>query len=313
MIHIANEEIMLLLDEKVFFFNEEGCYTSIPAKEAKKKNFRNLAFDRNSRTFTYNEPHVLLSGNDSKLISIKEDVISRAILCLTEGETSKDFEKYIFHYQNLISQKSYPIQDLKNMIIRKKAKKYIFFNNQGIIETLNQTEIMKSDVINLKVSINGTLYFSNIDTISFNTTEFINRVILTMAYCQLKNGDTIEDLKRYYHNSNITKKEPLKLNELDYFVTKISQPRFIRMPENPNADTFDYIYVEVNLAITWKCDKKDYFIKNKKAINKMVLNKIEKSKQYQKYNIPINFLNLARLSFKNQRRMIEYVFDLKII
>lgn len=303
--------MMLLLDGKVFFFNENGYYTSMSAKEAKKKNFKNLSFDRNSRTFSYKKPYILLFDDNLKLISIKEDVISRAILCLAEGETSKDFEKYIFHYQNLISQKSYPIQDLKNMVIRKKSKKYIFFNNDVVIETLSQTGIMKSDVINLCVNIYGILYFSDIEINRFNSTEFVNSVFLTMAYCKLKNSDTIEDLKRYYHNLNLQKKEPLK--ELDYFVTKIGQPQYIRVPENTNVSTFDYIYVEVNLAITWKYDKKEYYIKNKEAIDNMVTNKIEKSKKFQKYNIPINFLNLARVSLKNQRRMLEFVFDLKII
>ena len=130
-----------------------------------------------------------------------------------------------------------------------------------------------------------------------------------MAYCKLKNGDTIEDLKQYYHNSSFQKREPL--TELDYFVTKIGQPQYIRVPENTNTNTFDYIYVEVNLAITWKYDKKEYYIKNKKAIDKMVTDKIEKSKKFQNYNIPINFLNLTRVSLKNQRRILEYVFDLK--
>ena len=309
MLHIANDEIMLLLDEKVFFFNENDYYTSMSVKEAKKKNFKNLSFDRNSRIFTYNKPYILLFDDNLKLISIKEDVISRAILRLVEGETPKDFEKYIFHYQNLISQKSYPIQDLKNMVIRRKSEKYIFFNNEEVIETLNQTEILKSDVINLCVTISGTLYFSDIEINKFNSTEFVNRVFLTMAYCKLKNGDTIEDLKQYYHNSSFQKREPL--TELDYFVTKIGQPQYIRVPENTNANTFDYIYVEVNLAITWKYDKKEYYIKNKEAIDKMVTDKIEKSKKFQKYNIPINFLNLTRISLKNQRRILEYVFDLK--
>ena len=43
----------------------------------------------------------------------------------------------------------------------------------------------------------------------------------------------------------------------------------------------------------------------------MVTDKIEKSKKFQNYNIPINFLNLTRVSLKNQRRILEYVFDLK--
>ena len=311
MLQITNDEILLLFDGKAFFFNEGGYYTSMPAKEARKKNFKNLSFDRNSRTFSYTPPHITLYDSDANLIETKKEAISRAILRLTEGENSNDLAKYIFHYQNLISQKSYPIQDLKNMVIRKIGKKYIFFNNDGIIETLNQAEIMKSDVINLRVAIDGTLYYSDIETNRFNSTEFINSVLLTMAYCQLKNGDTIEDLKRYYHNSSFTSKEPLK--EIDYFVTRISQPNFIRTPENQNPNTFDYIYVEVNLAITWKYDKKEYFIKNKKAIDKMVINKIEQNQKFKRYNIPVNLLKLARISLKNQRRIVEYVFELKEI
>lgn len=42
MIEIAKDEILLMLDGNVFFFNEEGKYTSLAAKEAKKKNFKNL-------------------------------------------------------------------------------------------------------------------------------------------------------------------------------------------------------------------------------------------------------------------------------
>ena len=42
MIEIAKDEILLMLDGNVFFFNEEGKYTSLTAKEAKKKNFKNL-------------------------------------------------------------------------------------------------------------------------------------------------------------------------------------------------------------------------------------------------------------------------------
>ena len=39
MIEIAKDEILLMLDGNVFFLNEEGKYTSLTAKEAKKKEF----------------------------------------------------------------------------------------------------------------------------------------------------------------------------------------------------------------------------------------------------------------------------------
>ncbi len=130
-----------------------------------------------------------------------------------------------------------------------------------------------------------------------------------MAYAKLKDGDTLEDLKRYYHSVILGKKEPLK--ELDYFVTKICQPIFIKEPENPDPNTFDYIHIDVNLAITWKSDKKDYFIQHQPEINDMVVKKLQSNKQFQKYNIPINYLKISKITLMNQRRTIQYVFELK--
>lgn len=37
MVQIENGEIVLLLDERVFFFDEAGRYTSMSAKEARLK------------------------------------------------------------------------------------------------------------------------------------------------------------------------------------------------------------------------------------------------------------------------------------
>lgn len=309
MVQIENGEIMLLLDGRVFFFDETGRYTSMSAKEARSKNFTNLFFDRNSRNFSYEYPHISLVDDNLVLISLKKDVIPRAILRLVEGETYEDFEKYIFYYQNLIAQKSYPIKDLKNMVVRRIGKKYIFFNKDEVVETLDKTEIVKSDVVNLWVDIYGFLQFSNSKAPIFIWREFSKEMLLTMAYSKLKNGDTVEDLRRYYKNSKIHKREPLE--ELDRFVTKIEQPKFFRVPGNTNVSTFDYIYVDVNLAVTWKYDKEEYYIKNKKKIDEMVLDKIGKSFRFKKCEVTTNMLKLSRLSLKNERRILEFVFELK--
>lgn len=309
MVQIENGEIVLLLDGRVFFFDEAGRYTSMSAKEARTKNFSNLFFDRNSRNFSYKYPHIFFVDDNSVSIPLKKDIISRAILRLVEGETYEDFERYIFYYKDLIAQKSYPIKDLKNMVVRRIGKKYMFFNNEEIIETLDQTEIVKSDVVNLLVDMYGSLQFNISQVSSFFFVEFPNGVLRTVAYSKLKNGDTVEDFRGYYKNSKIHKREPLK--ELDRFVTKIEQPRFFRMPGNTNVNTFDYIYVDVNLAVTWKYDKEEYYIKNKKKIDEMVLDKISKCFRFKKYEVATNMLKLSRLSLKNERRILEFVFELK--
>ena len=63
MIEIAKDEILLMLDGNVFFFNKEGKYTSVTAKEAKKMNFKNLFFDRNTWSFSYEKPNIFFNEN----------------------------------------------------------------------------------------------------------------------------------------------------------------------------------------------------------------------------------------------------------
>ena len=66
------------------------------------------------------------------------------------------------------------------------------------------------------------------------------------------------------------------------------------------------------IAIDWKCDKLEYYKENRKDIDEMAVKKIENSQSFKKYGIPINFLKISRKTFKNQRRVLQYVFELKI-
>lgn len=304
MIEIAKDEILLMLDGKVFFFNEEGKYTSLTAKEAKKKNFKNLFFDRNTWSFSYEKPHILLS--DEK----KKKSFFRAILCLKEGDNIEMLYQYFLHYYEIMRKKVYPIQDLSNFVVRRRKNKYVYFNDKGKIEILNQNCIIKSNAINLIVPIDGKLDYSDADIYCLPHMGFTNLLFLKMAYCKLEEGDTIEDLKRYYANPEFSSKEPLR--EIDYFVTKVGKPIFIRKPENIDNNSFDYIYIDLNLAIDWKCDKLEYYMKNRKAIDEMAVKKIENSYTFKKYGIPINFLKISRKTFVNKRRVLQYVFELKI-
>ncbi len=304
MIEIAKDEILLMLDGNVFFFNEEGKYTSLTAKEAKKMNFKNLFFDRNTWSFSYEKPHILLS--DEK----KKKSVFRAILCLKEGDNIEMLNQYFIHYYEIIRKKEYPIQDFSNIIVRKKMNKFVYFNDEGKTKILNQNCIIKSDAINILVSKNGKLGYSDADIYCLPHMGFTNLPFLRMAYCKLKDGDTIEDLKRYYANAGFSSKEPLR--EIDYFVTKVNKPIFIRKPENIDKNSFDYIYIDLNLAIDWKCDKLEYYKENRKDIDEMAVKKIENSQSFKKYGIPINFLKISRKTFKNQRRVLQYVFELKI-
>ena len=312
MIEIAKDEILLMLDGNVFFFNEEGKYTSLTAKEAKKKNFKNLFFDRNTWSFSYERPNIFFNEN-GKIVepdTKKKKSVFRAILCLKEGDNIEMLYQYFLHYYEIMRKKVYPIQDLSNFVVRRRKNKYVYFNDKGKIEILNQNCIIKSNAINLIVPIDGKLDYSDGNIHHLTHMGFTNLPFLRMAYCKLKEGDTIEDLKRYYANAGFSSRDPLR--EIDYFVTKVGKPIFIRKPENIDNNSFDYIYIDLNLAIDWKCDKLEYYKENRKDIDEMAVKKIENSQSFKKYGIPINFLKISRKTFINQRRVLQYVFELKV-
>ena len=50
-----------------------------------------------------------------------------------------------------------------------------------------------------------------------------------------------------------------------------------------------------------------------KEINKMVWNKLENDRRFLKYGIPINFLKIAKVTFKKCTSELHYVFELKCI
>ena len=240
----------------------------------------------------------------------KKKSVFRAILCLKEGDNIEMLYQYFLHYYEIMRKKEYPIQDFSNIIVRKKMNKFVYFNDEGKTKILNQNCIIKSDAINILVSKNGKMGYSDADIYCLPHMGFTNLLFLKMAYCKLEEGDTIEDLKRYYANAGFSSKEPLR--EIDYFVTKVNKPIFIRKPENIDNNSFDYIYIDLNLAIDWKCDKLEYYMKNRKAIDEMAVKKIENSYTFKKYGIPINFLKISRKTFINQRRVLQYVFELKV-
>lgn len=105
---------------------------------------------------------------------------------------------------------------------------------------------------------------------------------------------------------------PIKPEGVERFITKIGRPRFVRIPENYNQNTFDYIYVDVCIIHEWNKDKMEYIQKNVDEIKQKVCNKLDKNKQFKNFGVPLNFLKLSRLTVKNND-IIEFVFEFKNI
>ena len=95
--------------------------------------------------------------------------------------------------------------------------------------------------------------------------------------------------------------------------TKIEKPSIERTPENTNKNSFDRIRVVVCLNATMHSSVKDLLRcirENRDQIDELVLRRIEESKAFQKFEVPINILKLSSLQFAGDYTL-EYIFEVK--
>lgn len=100
-------------------------------------------------------------------------------------------------------------------------------------------------------------------------------------------------------------------SDLERLVQKISFS-FEREPENHNPKTFDRIRVEASIG-HFLGDFNTTFEEIKKRrteILEMVVDKLQTSRKFQKYDVPINFLRLSSLIF-SRSFFLEFIFELK--
>lgn len=193
-----------------------------------------------------------------------------------------------------------------NQVMRISKGKVFYFDTQGTYQCVSLKEAKGMDFSNLHIRGNGTVYFdSDYKKLVEPSTNYH---LIRMAIARLKKGDTIKEFE--YHLAHVEIKTIPKPEGLDRFITRIEPPVFIRVPENPKEETFDYIYIEVNIVIEWEQDKKQYIRENMKEINRRVIEKIKSDKKFKKYGLPISFLKIGRITLENARTL-EYVFEIK--
>lgn len=85
-----------------------------------------------------------------------------------------------------------------------------------------------------------------------------------------------------------------------------------RYNDNCNKRTFDAISISltVNCCEKTRQDMSQYINSKSKRITKFVWNLLENSKEFKKYNIPINFVEIRDIIFTRDNRL-EYTFTLK--
>lgn len=119
-----------------------------------------------------------------------------------------------------------------------------------------------------------------------------------------------------WESSNITwsmHKENLDKSEVMAAITKIGRPMFERMPGNKNTKTFDTIRMRLGLMTTTSMPHRNDFLReHKNELARIAIAKIKDSKQFQRYDIPINVLKADHMTITCQDEL-EIVFVLKSI
>ena len=296
--------VMRVINKKVYYFNYHGEYSQTTIREAKDKKLDGLFF--NQSTGKYCE--------ESYKCDCDTKALDRAVACLKLGDTIEDFEKYVYRFDRLYHMEME--RPFINNVIRIAEGKFYFFNEQGVYTCLKEKEILPTDIrISVVSNIPGkrTSYscYHELRKLA-EVYEVDNMNLFAKVICMLKPGDSFFTLEDYCYNKKIILTRNKKPEGVDRFITKIQRPEFVCSPENPNPkETFDYIHVYADIVSNWETDKKTYIQEHIKEINQKVLTKIESSKSFKKYGIPINYLKASQIVLVDRIDQIHYVFELK--
>ena len=149
-------------------------------------------------------------------------------------------------------------------------------------------------------SLSATVYYPKL--IGHN-----NGGLFIKAVNQTKPGTTYEDFIRICENTRYNIHP--KLDWITRFVARIGSPTIEREPENKNPKTFDFVRIEVFLS-DMQLDTLQEVKNHYNEIMEMVIRKIERSRSFTRYGVPVNCLKVAKATLTRQK-VLEIVFELK--
>lgn len=104
-------------------------------------------------------------------------------------------------------------------------------------------------------------------------------------------GMTLQEIREYYKENpqDLYVRRLMPTPKNTSLILSVKSPKFERYAGNDNKDTFDIIRVEVVLVSSIK---KDEIQNNKDNIIREAIKKIESSKKFLKFGVPVNILKL---------------------
>lgn len=184
-------------------------------------------------------------------------------------------------------------------------KKVCFFDEDMVFRVLPLEDAYgKIESVNTRIDGSCFSIFERGKLIGNN-----DQVLFYKAISRMKEGEPYEkflsicqNVRYEVHNSN---PRPW----IDRFIAEIEKPYIERETDNFKENTFDFIRIRVHLNHL-QVDTKEAVKKYYPQIMELVLQKIEKNKAFQKYNVPVNFLHVTSAVLTRQR-VLEIIFELK--
>lgn len=194
--------------------------------------------------------------------------------------------------------------------IHEARKKVYYFDTNGIYSSIPKDEITQHLLKGIFVHKNGDV---SINIASYYLYGCNNLQISQMALVRLKEGDTIERFEELLATCKPAPRNSRKPQGIDAFICKIDTPIFYRSSDNPNTNTFDYIYIDVSILSQNAMNNRDEYLKEHiNEIRQKVAEKLNNSREFKRYDVPINFLRVCRTTLKRKSNILQFVFELKL-
>lgn len=153
------------------------------------------------------------------------------------------------------------------------------------------------------ISSEGTLYrASHADADTYR--PVLPLLGVSRSKAEERKGKSLVQYSKYNNRRSLT--------AFQQFVQSIGRPRFGRDIDNPNTSTFDWVTVSVGLGHTFGDlpNTKKAVEEFRKEIDEMVLTAIRDDKRFEKFGIPLEFLEITDCTVCHDYS-IQYSFEIK--
>ena len=193
---------------------------------------------------------------------------------------------------------------LSDYVILQHKDYYYYFDSNNELNRILRCDAVKFGLVNKYHGISDTEVKNNRKRLMGE----YDGMIFYMAFCRCNPKCSIDDFKDIYREVYYLKNLSVG-SDCDALVTKIDRPIFYRETGNDNTHTFDFI--KVNMCLRYEFENKHNFIlQHQQDLKELAVMKIENSKQFKKYDIPIEFLKLSNAVLRCDD-VLEFTFELK--